>query len=138
MNKKRNIVVLVLVLIAVAVVVWVYVFRKSEASVASEKADYEINAAELLTAFETNELTANTSYLGKILSVTGMVESITEDSVGIMVYLKESDAVSGVICSFDKQSLDLSKITQGKTSRIKGICTGYLMDVVMNKCSLEQ
>jgi hypothetical protein len=127
---------IILALLAV-VLVWKYTFRKSEPNVASQKTDVEIQAVKLVEAFETDENAANSLYLDKIITVSGNIESVTEDSLGISVYLKESGAMAGVICSFEKNSIDTSLITKGLQVNIKGICSGYLMDVVLNKCSLE-
>ncbi len=117
--------------------IWKYTFRESDKNVASEKPDYAITASGLLEAFEKDEVAANTLYLDKVLLVSGTVESVTPDTSGVSVYLKESDALSGVICSFDKKSIDTAIIKKGLQASVKGICTGYLMDVVMNKCSME-
>ena len=68
--------------------------------------------------------------------VSGTVDSVTEDSLGYSVYLKEKDAISGIVCSFDKSSIDSARVKPGAQINVKGICTGYLMDVVLNKCSL--
>jgi len=136
-TKYRYILAFVILALLAAVLVWKYTFRKSDISVASQKADVEIAASKLLQAFETDENAANALYLDKIVLVSGIVESISEDSLGVSVYLKESDAVGGVICSFDKSAIDVSMAKKGLPLSIKGICTGYLMDVVLNKCSLE-
>jgi hypothetical protein len=136
-TTSRNILILFLFAVLASVLVYLYTFRKSDVSVGSKKADVEIEAPALLEAFETDEDSANELYLGKIISVTGTVESVSEDSVGISVYLKEMDAIAGVICSFDKESNDISTVEKGNKVIIKGICTGYLMDVVLNRCALE-
>jgi hypothetical protein len=112
------------------------VFSQMIKMIESKKADVEINAADLLNAFETDEAKANELYLGKIVSVTGIVESVSEDSVGISVYLKENEAFAGIICSFDRSADNVTSIDKGNTVEIKGICTGYLMDVVLNRCAV--
>jgi hypothetical protein len=137
MSKKfRYILVFLILALISAIVVWKYTFRKAEVSMESKKPDFKLEASRLLQEFETNETAANTLYLDKIVVVTGKVASVAEDSVGISVYLKENDALSGIICSFDKTALELSAVDTGLLVSVKGICTGYLMDVVMNKCSL--
>jgi len=133
----RNILILFVVGIIAAVLVYMYTFRKTDPSVASKKADIEISAAELLKSFETDEAAANALYLGKIIRVSGVVESVSEDSVGISIYLQDADAMAGVICSFDKKTNDISWVEKGSTVKIKGICTGYLMDVVFNRCAMD-
>lgn len=135
--RFRYILAFVVLAVAAAVFVWKYTFRPSDSSVASQKADVEIEATELLHAFETDENAANMLYLDKIVVVSGTVESVSEDTLNISIYLKNSDAIAGIICSFDKKNLEISSVGKGMSVRVKGICTGYLMDVVMNKCSLE-
>jgi len=127
----------IILALVVAVLVWKYTFRPSESNVAGQKADVKIEAARLLQAFETNEEDANKLYLGKILLVSGTIDSVTVDSLGISVYLKDSDAIAGIMCSFDKDYREATVLQKGTRVDIKGICTGYLMDVVLNKCSLE-
>jgi len=132
----RNLLILLATGLVIGLLALLYTFRKSALSVGSKKADVEITAAALLSAFETDEAKANELYLGKIVSVTGFVESVSEDSVGISVYLKENEAFAGIICSFDRATDNVTSIDKGNTVEIKGICTGYLMDVVLNRCAL--
>ena len=135
-KRLRYILALLILGMLVALAAWKYTFRKSESSVASLKTDITIEASLLLQAFESNEDSANALYLDKIIQVSGTVESVTEDSLGYSVYLKESNALSGVICSLDKESFDPALVKAGSRTFIKGLCTGYLMDVVLNKCSI--
>jgi len=132
----RNILILLAIALVGGILAVMYTFRKTAVSVGSKKAEVEIQATGLLEAFETDEVKANEMYLGKIVSVTGTVESVSEDSVGISVYLKEDADFAGVICSFDKSADDVTNVNKGNVVVIKGICTGYLMDVVMNRCAL--
>lgn len=122
----------------VAIFIWLYAFRKADLSVASQKAETEIAATDLLKKFESNETEANTTFLGKVIIVSGTIDKITEDSTNVSVYLKNPEDISGVMCGFNKTMIDKTTIKTGSTLRIKGICTGYLMDVVLNKCSLEK
>jgi hypothetical protein len=117
---------------------YLYVFRKAEVSVASQKADMEINASELLKKFTDDETSANVSFLDKVIIVEGLIENISEDSATISVYLKNPDDIAGIQCGFDKEAIDKSTLKQGDKIRVKGKCTGYLMDVVLNKCAVEK
>jgi hypothetical protein len=139
MSHKLPLILLFLILALVAAfVVWQYTFRKTSTSVDDQKTDLECTATELVTAFETDETAANALYLGKILEVSGTVEAVTEDSLGISVYLKDQDALAGVMCSFDRQNVESALLLNGTQVTVKGLCTGYLMDVVLNKCLLVQ
>lgn len=136
MKKKQILIVLLIVTIAIAFIIYLYTFRKVAPNVSHRKADAELTAVKLLEAFENNEQSANTLYLGKILIVSGTVESVSMDSLP-SVYIKDPTSVSGVICGFDQNAPDVSNIQKGAEIRIKGICSGYLMDVILNKCSIE-
>ena len=132
--KIRNILYFGIAVIALGVAGYLYTFRPSATDVSGQKAFLELNAEELVTEFETNEKEANSKYLDKVMIVEGNIASITEEASSISVYLKPEDAISGVMCTFDKSSIDQSLYSRNQTVRVKGICTGYLLDVVLNKC----
>jgi hypothetical protein len=139
MSKKiRYILIFLILALIVAVAAWMYIFKDSESNVASHKTEVTIDAPKLLQAFETNEDSANREYRDKVIQVSGTVGSVTRDSLGYSVYLKEKDAISGIICSFDKSSFDSVRVKPGAQVNVKGICMGYLMDVQMNKCNIAE
>ncbi len=139
MSKKIWYILLFLILALITgVAVWKYTFRESESNVASHRTEVTIDAPGLLQAFETNEDSANMKYRDKVILVTGTVGSVTKDSLGYSVYLKEKDAISGIVCSFDKSSFDSVRVKPGAQINVKGICMGYLMDVQMNKCYIAE
>jgi hypothetical protein len=138
--SRKAIVALLLVALAIvaALIVWKWVYKKSDVSVSSKKAEVEIEAAVLTREFEENEEAANAKYLGKVIAVSGSVNTLTEDEQNISVYLKNAEDISGVMCTISKASINTSQIKTGDQVKIKGICDGYLMDVKLNKCSLEK
>ena len=135
--RNRLIVISAVVVVVAVFLVWKWVFKQADSSVAGKKSEVEILAPALVKAFETNENLANQKYNGKILSVSGTISDAKEDPQFISVYLKDTDATSGVMCSFDKGVVKLKDFKPGQNIKLKGICTGYLMDAVLNKCALE-
>lgn len=117
---------------------WLFVFKKSDLSVASRAIEVEITVNELVSQFESNENLANSEFLDKVILVVGSVESVNEDSLGISIYLKEPDDLAGVLCNFSSGVVDINTISKGETLKVKGLCSGYLMDVVLNKCSVVE
>jgi len=139
--KSRLITVIVILTVLVLIFsagAWFYVFRATDSNVAYSKADVEISAQDLLKRFESDENSANAAFLDKVILVTGIVEHVAHDSLGVTVYLVNPDEISGVICSFSDSETNLDKVKVGDPLKVKGICTGYLMDVVLNKCSIEE
>jgi hypothetical protein len=139
MSRKAIIALLLIVLaIIAALIVWKWVFMKSDTSVSSKKADVEIEASVLTHEFEENETAANAKYLGKVISVSGIVNSVSEDEENLSVYLKNAEDISGVMCTLNKVSVAGIQVKAGDPVKIKGMCDGYLMDVKLNKCSFEK
>jgi hypothetical protein len=128
----------VIIALIVGTFIYLYAFRKADLSAASRKADIEIKASELLKKFTDNETSANAEFLDKVIIVNGLIDKISEDSTDISVYLKNPQDMAGIMCGFNKTTIDKSILKPGNNMRIKGICTGYLMDVVLNKCSVEK
>jgi len=96
-------------------------------------------ANDLLNAFETDESAANTKYLDKIIKVNGIIKDIENNDTGeISVILATDNEMSSVICNFDPAFKDIQKLKKGEEIVIKGLCSGYLMDVVLDRCVLAQ
>ena len=139
MSRKSFLIIVFIAVAALAVYLLVKLtFRESEKSVASEPAVATLNAPQLLQLFEENEDSANRLYLGKVIQVQGVIDSFIEDSVSVSVYLKDAEAFTGIMCVFDKTVLDATSLQQGAEISIKGMCSGYLFDVILNKCALVE
>lgn len=138
-NAKRNILALLLIALACAGYGF-YLYKKKPADIRKEKAAFSISAADLVAAFNADEAAANKKYVDQIIGVRGKITGIKTDSSGqATVFLDSGDMLSAVTCSFYKEETpSLATIQQGQVVSIKGKCTGKLMDVVLNKCSIIQ
>lgn len=136
--KRRTIIIWVVLLtgLITGLLILRWVYKPAETNVSSRKTDLELNASDLLTRYKENEEEANKEFLNKIILVEGTISNVSEENHGFSVYLKQGGEDAGVICSFEKSQLDTNKLEVGRTVKIKGICSGYLMDVVLNKCVL--
>lgn len=117
---------------------WLFVFKKSDLSVASRTVQVEVTVSEVVNRFESNEEMANNDFLGKVVLVVGKVESVNADSLGASIYLKDPDELAGVLCNFSSGIVDIHTISRGENLKVKGLCSGYLMDVVLTKCSVVE
>jgi len=117
-----------------------YLYNKKPADVRKLSANYELSAASLLEDFNKDEKAATLKYLEKVIAVTGKVADIKVDASGqATVFLDSGDPLAGVTCSFyDEEAKSLAGVQKGSTVTIKGNCTGKLMDVVLNKCSINK
>ena len=112
-------------------------FNCSEGSdIANQPADFKLQADELFRDFSENEAAGNTKYVGKILKVVGTIKSVVPTSNGtVNLELVANDG--SVVCNFPKKDLpSLSKIKIGSSAKIKGMCSGFLFDVMLDNCVL--
>ena len=125
------------VFIAVGVVlivsaIFVYNLYTREHRMIEQEHYTSINAEQLFLAFEENETQANTKFLNQVIEVTGVVsEILTNQENNTVVVLKSNDQLFGISCTLEQHAVMLS---EGDSIILKGICTGYLSDVVLINC----
>lgn len=92
----------------------------------------KVEAAKLFESFKANETEANAAYLNKVLEVKGKVGSMTINAEQKQVFVLETgDPIFGINCTLDTNTTGVSV---GDSIVIKGICTGYLSDVILVQC----
>ena len=136
MNKKK-IILSILVLAIVGSFIAYKMYNKPHVNVAESKSDIVLTADKILSDFSTDENAANTKYLEKIIEVKGTVSDIkTENEKGIIT-LKTNDDFGSVLCHLSESSTKkINSIKEGQEIKVKGICTGFLMDVILVKCEI--
>lgn len=118
----------VIILLAIGIAYQQY--NKPHRSVENETA-IAIQAKQLFNDFYTNETSANSNYLNKVLEVTGIVVALNTNQDGAQIVLLETEnPMFGISCTLEQSS---DAIKMGDQVTIKGICTGYLSDVVVNR-----
>jgi len=112
-------------------------FHRGQKDTSVMTPDFQMNAPQLVVAFQQNEADANKTFNDKVVAITGVVSDVaTEDNV-LNVLMDGSDPMSGVLCQFDVASMQQARhIAPGQKIEIKGICTGMLTDVVLVRCVL--
>jgi hypothetical protein len=142
--KKR--ILLAIFLVIVAGTVYIYnEYNRSNANVASEESAFTVQATELVDAFRENDSAASKKYIGKIISITGLVKNMNQDERGYYTLnLGDTSSMSSVRCSVDSMyTARATAIKPGMTIKIKGNCTGYNedellgLDVIVNRCVIE-
>jgi hypothetical protein len=130
MKTWKKILAALIVIIVVAFCYAYYVWNKPARDVTKEQG-IRITAVAIFDSFTNNEPAANTTFLNKAIEVTGKVADVKKNQAGeTVVYLQSSDPMFGVNCTFRQEP---GPITKGSTITFKGICTGYLSDVVVNE-----
>jgi tRNA_anti-like len=127
---SRKILTGITILLLAAISYGLYIWNKPQRDVQDEKA-VSIAAMAIFDSFTVNETKANERYLNKAIQVTGEVSEVKKNQDGqAVVYLKSTDPVFGVNCTFKE---DPGPLEKGTTITFKGICTGYLSDVIINQ-----
>ncbi|HVV55201.1 MAG TPA: hypothetical protein VHC47_07755 [Mucilaginibacter sp.] len=112
---------------------WYYVFQYSKThhrDVANENALW-VSAAQIVKDYQANEQAANAKYLNKAIGIQGVVLKRGKDQAGdITLTLKSGDPFVSVFCTLKP---GISPNLRDSTVVVKGICTGFLSDVVLDE-----
>lgn len=137
MKKNIKILLFSVLMIALAgIAVAYYMFNMKHADMAAAKPDFVLTAAELGKAFEDNEAEATGKFNGKILEITGIVSSVSQGKDNtISISLKTGNEMSSVICTFTT-AFDSPEIKPDMEMTARGECSGFLMDVLLNNCTI--
>ncbi|MEI6049129.1 MAG: hypothetical protein WCS03_09555 [Bacteroidota bacterium] len=119
-----------------AILAALYMYNLKHTDMAKAKPDFVISATVLQKAFEDNETTASAKYINKIIEVSGKISSLkpADNNIVSISLLTESD-LSAVICTFPAIA-DPSIFIIGNEITLRGECSGFLMDVLLNNCAV--
>jgi hypothetical protein len=141
LQKKsvRIFLVAVIILCLSGVSVGLYLYNKQHKDLTKVKADYVLEAHELVTAFGADENAASAKYINKVIEVTGLVtwaEFGSADSTLSLTLTGYGDN-SGVICTFNGIT-EKSQVSfkDGERLTVRGECSGMLLDVLLNNCAV--
>ncbi|MBK7964600.1 MAG: hypothetical protein IPK10_04400 [Bacteroidetes bacterium] len=126
-----------LLLLVIAGLLGYYMYNMPVESLENVKPIANLSADSIFQLYEQDEIKANELYLDKVISVTGKIQSVLSDTSGLSVNLQTSSGLFGVTCKLDAEHLDVSQFTEGQMVQVKGLCTGYLMDVVLIRCVVQ-
>jgi hypothetical protein len=113
-----------------------YYYNLQPGDLQKVKPDFVMTSAELLKAFEDNEAEANTRFVKKIIEVSGIIESVkTVENNALNISLKTESDLSSVICTLTPVT-DTSEFIPGSWITLRGECSGFLMDVLLNNCTV--
>ncbi len=132
--KKSYIIIILLLILSV---VWVVfrMYNKPHRDPLSESS-IKISATELFRSYESDEATANGLYLDKVVEITGKIAEITTNQEMIpIVALETENPMFGIRCTMVGPTINAKP---GDSVTIKGICTGYLSDVVIIKSTIVE
>ena len=113
------------------------IYNKPHVNVINSVEDVSVSTKKIIEDFSSDEALANSIYLDKIIVVKGELSEIKSVSKKTVLILTSKDSFGTVQAELSNDAAQkIKNYTIGKSIVIKGICTGYLMDVILIKCEL--
>ena len=129
---KRKWMFIIVFIIVASLSGWMYYqYQKLRADIYKVKTSYTMPAKNIYQEFVANEAAANQKYVGKVLEIFGDVSDVQVTDNAAMVLLAVGNNTGGVNCSFLEKNIILP--IKGQKIRVKGRCTGFLMDVHLSE-----
>lgn len=118
------------VVVIISIGFGVVMYYEPVKSIKKHKSAYQITSENLVNEYESDEALANEKYQNKIVEVSGIVDNINKVEEEITIRLNANNIMSSVLCEMEPE-YDISSINKGDRIIIKGVCTGYLLDIVL-------
>ncbi len=135
--SKKRILFIVLIIGVIGAFVGYKISNKSHLDISAATPKINIKATQLIDDFLLDETIANTKYLDKLIAVTGTISSFKIEDEKAIISLMTNDDFGSVLCHLSKEATqNLPELKVGNTIQIKGICTGFLMDVILVRCEI--
>jgi hypothetical protein len=137
MKIKSIIIIILIILLAIASgYYYVFIYAKNHHRNIQSEQGITIIADSLSAQYQADEKTANAKYLNKAIVVKGQLMSVSINQQG------QTTLLLGNANSFSNTSVTLIKnstVTQkpGDSLLIKGLCTGFLSDVIITDATIQ-
>jgi len=107
-------------------------------NISAKKSELQITAHDLLADFMHDEQKGNEKFTNKIIEVSGTLKNVKKTEEGYQaVITSATDLDATVVCNFEKLGPGLlDTLSIGKSITVKGVCTGFLFDVVLDHAVL--
>lgn len=138
--KARNFKILLigLILIIISLFFIINLYNKPFIDIKKSTSKLEITAQEILNDYRADENSANEKYVDNLIQIKGEIADISFAKGISIITLKDTSGLSSIICQMlPEDNLNVLKLKKGNQVLIKGICTGYLIDVMMVRCVLN-
>ncbi|HNT22072.1 MAG TPA: hypothetical protein PKL70_16665 [Saprospiraceae bacterium] len=132
---KSKLTLLILILALSGVYIGYRMWNKPHLDIASAGPAASLTASELLAEYQSDESAANAKYLNKVISINGVIEAVSKEADQVSIRLATEDVMATVICNLDPFSSHAeTEFVTGRNINLKGVCSGILTDVVLDRC----
>lgn len=139
--KSKNKVFILIVVLLILINIYSYVlplFSESDKNLENEIPELILSSNDLINAYRLNEDKSDSIYAGKIIEIFGFVKEVTFLNNRNTIILNSDSDTFGVICDINpNQKLKIQQLKEHQKIRVKGICKGFLKDVILLNCSID-
>lgn len=134
--SKKNIAIILVLIVLFLAFYFYHEYQRKPGDISNVEPVTKINFSVIVDLYENDEARANTQYLGKIIQVSGPITDIIKQQDKIInVLIGDTNSLHKVSCLLDKKHFSaIDKYNERQQVTIKGICTGFLLDVELNRC----
>ncbi|MFY7672109.1 OB-fold protein [Tenacibaculum sp. MEBiC06402] len=137
MNKKYNFFLRCVFVFSLICINYCIVGCSDQNEVKGVTPKYIVSSDILLKDFITNENIADKKYVDEVIEVFGKIKEITSLNNRKTIIL-QTNTDSGIICDVNNSQQELLKdLKKNQLVHIKGICKGYLKDVILLNCFID-
>ncbi len=133
--KRKIIIPGIICLLALGIFLYMNANAGKGIDVEKTSAHAVVTAANLLQEYEANEDKANETYASKVIQVKGALIDVKSTSeTELQLTLEAENSIGNVVCNLEENNeIALEDLKIGKVVNIKGLCTGYMFDVVLDQ-----
>lgn len=139
MNRKYAILALLVIVVAILACSKVTETPTNQSSPIEKPIN--ISGTDLVREYKKNELSADTRYRGRRLSVSGRITNIADTLGNVTVALDGGDPIINIVCSFgDVERSAVEKLATGNTVTLVGNNDGFIagLYISLNDCKVIQ
>ncbi|WP_430965835.1 OB-fold protein [Spongiimicrobium sp. 2-473A-2-J] len=119
------------------IVVGLSYYNKPHTDVEKSEVAYKVTARNLIWEYQEDEMQTDQKYAEQVIQVQGQIIHTEWVKDHYVVTLDGGNLEAGIICHMQPdQGALVTDIEKGREISVKGICTGYLLDVMLVKCIL--
>jgi ABC-type lipoprotein release transport system permease subunit len=138
-NKKITFLSIIILLLLINGYYYILpMFKSSEKNLQNDIAELTVSSKDLISAYTINEEKSDRLYAGKIIEVSGFIKEISFLNNRNTIILNSNTETFGVICDVNpNQEEKIKLLKKHQKIRVKGICKGFLKDVILLNCSID-
>lgn len=121
-----------LVAVLAGIFIFMKVYNKPHDNLSKTTPDFVLSVEQIVSDFEKNENQANKKYLDKIVQVEGIITEINAVNGNSVVTIASDNHSKNIVCNMDVvENKKVLALQEGQKIALRGVCAGYLMDVIL-------